>query len=318
MKIVVLDGYALNPGDLSWEPIENLGDCTVYERTPDALITKRAKRADILLVNKTPLSSETLKQLPSLKYIGVLATGFNGVDTLDAKSKGIPVSNIPAYGTDSVAQMVFAHILNLTQRVGSHSEAVKSSRWAHCKDFCFWDFPLIELKGLTLGIIGTGRIGRATASLGIAFGMKVIAYDPVPTGTGLTGLEMKSLDEVWTESDFISLHCPLTPETENLINKDTLGKMKDSAFMINTSRGPLIDEIALADALNKGRLAGAGLDVLSAEPPPTDHPLFNAKNCFITPHISWASKSARSRLMDIAVQNIIAFQDGSPVNVVNN
>lgn len=318
MKIVILDSYTLNPGDLSWEPLELLGNCSIYDRTPAELTLKRAKDAEIILTNKTILSEETIDQLPHLKYIGVLATGYNVVDTSFAKSKGILVANIPSYGTDSVAQMVFAHILNLTQRVEYHSGTVKNGKWTENNDFCYWDFPLIELKNLTLGIIGAGRIGQATASLGFAFGMKVIAYDVIPPKSLLPGLEMKEMNTVLSESDVISLHCPLTPDTEKLINTDKISIMKKTAFIINTSRGPLIDEAALAEALNNNKLAGAGLDVLSVEPPSKDNPLYTANNCFITPHIAWATKSARSRLMDIAIKNVIAFQKGHPINIVNN
>jgi glycerate dehydrogenase len=317
MNIVVLDGYTLNPGDLSWKHLEMLGNCTIYDRTPPELIVERAKDAEVLLTNKTILSAEIIGQLTGLKYIGVLATGYNVVDISVAKSKGIPVTNIPTYGTESVAQMVFAHILNLTQKVEYHANTVKEGKWAKSIDFCYWDFPLIELKDLTLGIIGAGRIGQATAALGLAFGMKVLAYDVFHPKNLLDGIVMKDLDTVLSESDVISLHCPLTSDMEKLINSERIGIMKNTAFLINTSRGPLIDETVLADALNNNKLAGAGLDVLSIEPPSNDNPLYNAKNCFITPHIAWATKSARSRLMDVAVNNVIAFQEGNLSNVVH-
>ena len=317
MKIVVLDGETLNPGDLSWEGLEALGDCVVYDRTPDDRILERAKGADVLYTNKTPLDGEMIDRLPKLKFIGVLATGYNVVDIDAAKARGIPVSNIPTYGTDSVAQMVFAHILNLTQRVAHHARTVSQGRWSSCPDFCYWDFPLIELHGLSLGIIGYGRIGQATARLGRAFGMNILAFD-VLANSGKSGeVKFVSLDDLFTQSDFVSLHCPLTVDNHHLIGAERLAQMKSSAYLINTSRGQLVDEESLYQALKKGEIAGAALDVLEKEPPDPDCPLYGLDNCFITPHISWATRSARSRLMRTGVENLKAFLEGKPSNQVN-
>ncbi len=315
MRIVVLDGYTLNPGDLSWKGLEALGNCTVHERTPADKIIERAADAEILMTNKTVLSRETIGQLPKLKYIGVLATGFNVVDIDAARERGIPVANIPTYGTRSVAQMTFALLLELTQNVAHHARTVREGRWSASEDFCYWDTPLVELADLTIGLIGLGRIGHATAEAARGFGMKVIAYDPFAKTGG--DVELADLETVLRTSDVISLHCPLTKDNTGLINAERLALMKPSAFIINTSRGPLIDEPALAEALNSGTIAGAALDVLTVEPPAKDNPLFTAKNCIVTPHISWATRAARSRLMDIAVANVQAFQNGKPENVVN-
>ena len=317
MKIIVLDGHTLNPGDLSWKDLEALGDCTIYDRSTLEQVIPRAIVAEIILTNKTVLSAEIISSLTKLQYIGVLATGYNVVDVEAAGEQGIPVSNVPTYGTLSVAQMTFAHLLNLTQNVGHHARTVSKGRWSECPDFCYWDIPLIELQGLTMGIIGLGRIGRATARLANAFGMKVIAYDIVSPSRIPEGCEMVKLDDIFRKSDVISLHCPLTPETENLINTQRLALMKSTAFLINTSRGPLVDEQALADALNNEKLAGAGLDVLSVEPATEQNPLITAKNCFITPHIAWATRAARERLLQVAVDNVAAFLAGKPQNVVN-
>ncbi len=317
MKIVVLDGYALNPGDLSWEALESLGDCTVYDRTAPDQTVQRAAGAEILLTNKTVLSADMLEQLPDCRYIGVLATGFNIVDTAAASEKNIIVANVPTYSTQSVAQMVLAHVLNLTQHVGDHSRTARDGKWTASPDFCYWDYPLIELAGKTMGIIGLGRIGRATAKLAAAFGMNVIAYTRNPDACEAAGVNPATLDELLTDSDVVTLHCPLTAETENMMNADRLAKMKPSAFLINTSRGPLIDQQALAEALNERRLAGAGLDVMSAEPPSAENPLLSAKNCCITPHIAWATKEARQRLMATTIENVKAYQNGAPQNVVN-
>lgn len=318
MKIVVLDGYTLNPGDLSWEGLKSLGPTVIYDRTPGTLIYERAKEADILLTNKTPLSRDIIASLPVLKYIGVLATGFNVVDIKAAKEKNIPVTNIPTYGTRSVAQMVFAHILVFCNHVQSHNDAVRAGAWAESVDFCFWNFPLIELADKTIGIIGFGRIGQAVADIAQAFGMHCLAYEPFQSNqSARKDFKWVSLDELLQQSDFVSLHCPLTDETKGMINKETIGKMKKSAYLINTSRGPLVVDEDLADALNNQTIAGAGIDVLSIEPPNRENPLLTAKNCLITPHISWATKEARSRLMDIAAENVKAFMDGKPVNVVN-
>lgn len=317
MKIVVLDGYTLNPGDLSWKALEALGDCSVYDRLAPEEVIPRAIDAEVILTNKTVLSAETIGSLAKLQYIGVLATGYNIVDVEAAGKCGIPVSNVPTYGTESVAQMVFAHLLNLTQNVAYHAQTVKEGRWNKCPDFCYWDTPLIELQGLTMGIIGFGRIGRATARLAHAFGMKVIAYDVASPSKIPEGYEMVKLYDIFRKADVISLHCPLTTETENLINAERLALMKPTAFLINTSRGPLVDEQALTDALNNERLAGVGLDVLSVEPATEHNPLTTAKNCFITPHIAWATKAARKRLLQVAVDNVVAYLAGKPKNVVS-
>lgn len=317
MNIVVLDGYTLNPGDLTWKDLESLGKCKVYDRSAPEEVVSRAKDAEIVLTNKTVLSSDTIKKLPKLKYIGVLATGYNIVDIEAARDLNIPVTNIPAYGTQSVVQMVFAHILNLTQHVDHHAQTVKSGRWTSSPDFCYWDMPLIELAGLSMGIIGFGRIGQATAKLAIALGMNVIFYDIAKPSNIPEGCRPAELNDIFRSSDIISLHCPLTPQTSKIINKEHLEMMKKNAFLINTSRGPLIDEHALANALNNGMIAGAGLDVLSEEPPRADTSLFNAKNCYITPHIAWATISARKRLLNIAVDNVAAFISGRPQNMVN-
>lgn len=316
MKIVVLDGYAMNPGDLSWDQLEALGDCTVHDRTSPERTIERAEGAAILLTNKTVLSGEVLDQLPDCRYIGVLATGYNVVDINAATKKGIVVTNVPAYSTPSVAQMVFAHVLNLTQHVAHHGETVKDGRWVSSPDFCYWDYPLVELDGKTMGIIGLGRIGKATAEVARTFGMNVIGYDKYadPSAGGLcTPVE---LDEVFRRSDVVSLHCPLTDETERLVNAQRLSLMKPTAFLINISRGPVVDEQALADALNSGVIAGAGVDVLGLEPPREDNPLLAAKNCCMTPHIAWATREARARLMKIATDNVKAFLAGDPQNVV--
>lgn len=317
MKIVVLDGYTLNPGDLSWGRLEALGECIVYDRTAPKDIVKRAGEAEIVLTNKTVLSADDIRRLTRLRYIGVLATGYNVVDVEAAGQRGIPLTNVPSYGTRSVAQMVFAHLLNLTQHVAHHAATVRDGRWAACPDFCYWDMPLLELAGLTLGIVGFGRIGRAVAELARAFGMKVIVHDVIVPAEMPEGCRMAELEDVFREADVLSLHCPLTPRTEKLVNAERLASMKPTAFLINTSRGPLIDEPALAEALNAGRLAGAGLDVLSTEPPMGDNPLLTAKNCYITPHIAWATRSARQRLLSIAIDNVAAFIAGRPQNVVN-
>nr|NIP28344.1 D-2-hydroxyacid dehydrogenase [Phycisphaerae bacterium]NIP55766.1 D-2-hydroxyacid dehydrogenase [Phycisphaerae bacterium]NIS54414.1 D-2-hydroxyacid dehydrogenase [Phycisphaerae bacterium]NIU12045.1 D-2-hydroxyacid dehydrogenase [Phycisphaerae bacterium]NIU59900.1 D-2-hydroxyacid dehydrogenase [Phycisphaerae bacterium] len=296
MNIVVLDGYTLNPGDLTWKDLEALGQCTVYDRTGPEEVVPRAKDVEIVLTNKTLLFSDVIKQLPKLKYIGVLATGYNVVDIELTRNLGIPVTNVPAYSTRSVAQLVFAHLLNLAHHVGAHSETVKNGKWASNIDFCYWDTPLIELVGLTMGIIGFGRIGRATAKLALAFGMKVIAYDVVKPTSMSEGCQFVDLEDIFRSSDVVSLHCPLTSKTQNIINRERLELMKKTAFLINAGRGPLVDEQALAQALNNEEIAGAGLDVLSSEPPAKDNPLLKAKNCFITPHIAWATRSARQRL----------------------
>jgi glycerate dehydrogenase len=315
MKIVVLDGFTLNPGDLSWADLKALGSCEIYDRTPEQEVLQRSADASILLTNKVKLTREHIQRLPELKYIGVLATGTNVVDLDAARERNIPVTNIPGYGTKSVAQTTIALLLELCHRVGHHSETVHQGRWTRNPDWCYWDFPLLELDGMTMGIVGFGNIGRAVAELASAFGMRVLVC--TPTRKPITVVSFTDLETLFRQSDVVSLHCPLTPDTQNLINAQHLAWMKSTAFLLNTSRGGLVDEHALADALNSERIAGAGLDVLSVEPPPHDHPLLTAKNCIITPHLAWATRAARSRLMSMAVKNIRAFLSGKPQNVVN-
>lgn len=316
MKIVVLDGYGLNPGDLSWEGMQALGEFTVYDRTaPDELLD-RAADAEVLLTNKTVITAEDMASLPSLKYIGVLATGYNIVDIQAAKERGIIVTNIPAYSTNSVAQMVFAHILNITQRVGHYAYANRHGRWANNPDFCYWDTNLIELDGKKMGIIGLGNTGKATAHIAAAFGMQVCASTSKPQSQLPEGIRKMELEDIFRECDIVSLHCPLTPETKDMVNAARLATMKPTAILINTGRGPLVNEQDLADALNKGVIAAAGIDVLSSEPPQYTNPLLTAKNCFITPHIAWATKEARERLMNIAVENLKGYINGEIVNNV--
>lgn len=317
MKIVVLDGYAANPGDLSWNELTVLGECTIYDRTTPDEVLSRAEGAEILLTNKTILTAEHMEVLPSLKYIGVLATGYNVVDIDAAKQKGIIVTNIPAYSTDSVAQLVFSHILNIAQQVKYHSDEVHKGRWATNPDFCFWDTPLIELRGKKLGIVGLGSIGQKTARIAIGFGMSVYAYTSKNSFQLPPEIHKLDLDELFRECDIISLHCPLTPETRHMVNAERLKSMKPTSILINTGRGPLVNEQDLADALNNGVIMAAGLDVLSQEPPTADNPLLAARNCYITPHIAWASAEARGRLLQIMTENIKAYQSGKPINVVN-
>ncbi len=316
-RIVVLDGYTLNPGDLSWESLQALGECNVFERTPPAQVILRAAGAEIVLTNKTPIDRSMFDALPELQYVGVLATGFNIVDTVAARERRIPVTNVPAYGSQSVAQMTFAHILELTQRVGQHAVSVREGGWTRCPDFCYWEAPLVELEGATIGIVGYGRIGQAVAKLARAFGMAVIATRSSGEAGPGEGVEFVPLDTLLERSDVVSLHCPLTQDTHHLINEARLRRMKATAILVNTSRGPLIDEAALAVALNAGRLSGAGLDVLEFEPPRTESPLFSAKNCHVTPHIAWATHAARQRLMRVAVQNVENFVNGKATNIVN-
>lgn len=317
MNIVVLDGYTLNPGDLTWDGLRALGECTIYDRTPIAETVARAQDADIILLNKSPLTAAMFEQLPNLRLVSVLATGYNIVDTKAARAHNIAVANIPTYGTGSVAQMTFAHLLNLTQHVAEHSQAVRAGRWTNNPDWCFWDFPLIEIAGKTMGLIGFGRIGQSVGQVAKAFGMKVIAYDVMFKESPDPDVPLVDLDTLFCQSDVVSLHCPLTPETTGLVNAAHLAQMKSSAFLINTSRGPIIVPQDLADALNTGRIAGAGLDVLTAEPPPADNPLLTARNCYVTPHISWATSAARERLMQMTINNIKAFLAGTPHNIVN-
>lgn len=316
MRIVVLDGHTLNPGDLTWDALKALGPCEVHDRTGPTQVVDRASGAQIVLTNKTVVARATIAQLPRLKYIGILATGYNVVDIDAARQRGICVTNVPSYGTPSVAQMVFAHLLHFTQHVGEHSQSVVNGDWSRSPDFCYWNYPLVELAGLTMGILGLGRIGRQTAKLALAFGMRVIYFDVTPQPAVPVEVVAVDLDTLFRESDVVSLHCPLTQDNEGLVNQQRLEMMKPTAFLINTSRGPLIDEPSLADALNRGRIAGAGLDVLCEEPPRLDNPLLRAKNCTITPHIAWATRAARQRLMDIAVSNVQAFIQGNPQNVV--
>ena len=316
MKIVVLDGYGLNPGDLSWESMQALGELEVFDRTLPAELHQRASDAEALITNKTIICAEDMKALPQLKYIGVLATGYNVVDIDAAKALGIVVTNIPAYSTRSVAQMVFAHLLNITQRVGHYADENNKGRWTNNADFCYWDTPLVELDGKKIGIIGYGNIGQAVAAIATALGMKVYVYSSKPQFLLPQGVQRMSIDEIFQECDVVSLHCPLTDDTNGMVNSTRLNSMKSSAILINTGRGPLVNEQDLADALNNGVIAAAGLDVLSTEPPRKDNPLLTAKNCFITPHIAWATKEARIRLMDIAVNNLKSYIGGSIINNV--
>ncbi len=315
MKIVVLDGYTLNPGDLSWDGITQLGKCTVYDRTPAELVVERAAGAEIAITNKVVFNENVISQLPQLKYIGVLATGYNVVDVVAAKKAGVVVTNIPSYSTASVAQMVFSHILNFVQNIGVHAQSVQNGDWAASKDFAYWKTPQTELAGKTLGIIGFGQIGQSVAKIALSFGMKVIFTNRSKKETQLEAKQVE-LDFLLAESDFISINCPLTPENTGFINKSAIEKMKPSVFLVNTGRGPLINEPDLAVALNTGRIAGAGLDVLSAEPALPGNPLPKARNCYITPHIAWATFEARERLMNIASENVKAFLNGRPMNVV--
>lgn len=320
MRIVVLDGHALNPGDLSWDELQTLGECTVYERTPATQIVERASEADIVLTNKAVLNAATLQALPKLRYIGVLATGYNVVDVSSARSRSIVVTNIPAYGTRSVAQHVFALLLELTQHVGHHAKTVQEGRWSTSPDWCYWDFPLVSLEGLTIGIVGFGRIGQTVAGLADAFGMKILADDYRGRRSSTASpkyVQFADLDTVFTESDVVSLHCPLTPDNQGMVCARRLDLMKPTAFLINTSRGLLVNEDDLAAALNSGRIAGAGLDVLAIEPPNANNPLLKARNCVITPHIAWATRTARARLMQVAVENVRAFLANQAINVVS-
>ena len=316
MKIIVLDGYGLNPGDLNWEGFESLGELTVYDRTLPSELMERAAGAEVLVTNKTLITAENMAALPELKYIGILATGYNVVDIDAAKARGIVVTNIPAYSTASVAQMVFAHILNITQRVGYYADENKQGRWTKNADFCYWDTQLVELQGKKMGIVGLGNIGQATARIAQAFGMEVCVYSSKPQFVLPSGIKKMDLDELFAECDVISLHCPLTPDTKEMVNADRLSKMKSNAILINTGRGPLINEQDLANALNEGRIAAAGLDVLSVEPSVEGNPLLTARNCFITPHIAWATLEARTRLMEIAVQNLKSYLNGQIINNV--
>ena len=320
MKIVVLDGYTENPGDLSWESLEKLGELTVYDRTAyeeSPLIAERIGDAEIIVINKTPISRSTMDACPNLKAIAVLATGYNVIDVDAAKEKGIVVMNVPTYGTQIVGQYAVGLLLEICSHYGHHNDEVKAGRWEMNVDWCFWDYPMIELHGKTAGIIGLGRIGKSTAKILNAMGMKVLAYDEYESDEGRALAEYVNLDELYAKSDVIFLHCPLFPSTEGMINKESIAKMKDGVILINNSRGPLIVEQDLADALNSGKVYAAGLDVVSTEPIRGDNPLLTAKNTVITPHISWAAQAARQRIMDITADNIKSFIDGNPANVVN-
>lgn len=320
MKIVVLDGYTENPGDLSWGRLEELGEFIVYDRsslTDEDEAIARIGEAEIVITNKTPITKRVLDSCPSIRYIGVLATGYNVVDYVYAAKKGIPVTNVPGYGTDTVAQFTFALLLEICHHVAHHSEAVHAGRWEQSPDFCFCDYPQIELAGKTMGIIGFGRIGQKVGTIAKAFGMKVLAHSPHEYASGKAIGTYVNLDTLLAESDVISLHCPLFPETEGIINQATIAKMKDGVILLNNGRGPLVVEQDLADALNSGKIRAAAVDVVSAEPIKGDNPLLTAKNCFITPHIAWATKEARQRIMDCAVNNVKAFLSGAPENVVN-
>ena len=320
MKIVILDGYTENPGDLSWSEIEKLGELTVYDRTSltnTQEVIDRIGDAEIVLTNKTPITAEVLKACPSVKFIGVLATGYNVIDYQYAKELNIPVSNVPTYGTAAVSQFAIGLLLEICYHIGYHDQTVHQGRWENCRDWCYWDYPLIELDGKTMGIIGFGRIGQSTGKIAKALGMNVLAYDNHPSEMGQSIAEYVELDTLLAQSDVIALHCPLFPETEGIINKDTISKMKDGVILLNNSRGQLVVEQDLTDALVSGKVLAAGLDVVSTEPIKGDNPLLKASNCFITPHISWAPKESRQRIMDCTVQNIQAFLEGNPIHVVN-
>lgn len=317
MKIVMLDAHTANPGDVSWAEFEAIAPCEIHPRTPVAETVARCADAQVVITNKAPMTREIIAALPDLKYIGVIATGFNVVDTVAAKERGIVVTNVPGYGTPAVAQHVFALILELANHVGHAAASVRDGGWVRCPDFCYWDHPIIELQGRTLGIIGYGGIGSAVARIGAAFGMKILASKRSWKDNPPAGIEAAGVEDILKRADVISFHCPLTDDTKHLINARSIELMKKDALLINTGRGPLIDEAALAQALNAGRIAGAGLDVLSAEPAKADNPLLSAKNCLITPHVAWASREARTRLISTCAANVRAFLDGKPVNVVN-
>jgi glycerate dehydrogenase len=316
MNIVYLDGYTLNPGDLDWAPLRQLGTFTFYDRTPAELVVERAAEADIILTNKVFISADIMAQLPQLKYVGITATGYNNVDLNAARSHGITVTNVKGYGTTSVAQHTFSLLLALTTRPELHSQSVRQGDWVRADDWCYWKTPLVELSGKTMGLIGLGDIGSQVAAIALAFGMRVIAHRKSSASAG-EGIELVDLKTLFQESDVVSLHCPLTPETEGIINKESIAMMKPTAYLINTGRGPLINEKALAESLNEGKLAGAGVDVLSTEPPKADNPLLTATNCIITPHIAWALIESRLRLLNLVADNISAYTGGNPINVVS-
>ena len=316
MKIVILDGYSANPGDLSWKPLEEIGELTVYDRTKPEETIARAKDAEIVLTNKVLIKRSEIEQLPKLKYIGVLATGYNVVDVETAREHGIIVTNVPAYSTESVAQMVFAHLLTVTNRTEHYAIQNRKGKWTASPDFCYWDTPLTELAGKTFGIMGLGNIGQRVAAIANAFGMKVVAYTSKAADKLQSYISKKTMEELLAESDVLSLHCPLTPDTRHLINRQTLGLMKPSAILINTGRGPLVNDQDIADALKANRLRAFCADVLIEEPPKAENPLLSCENTFITPHIAWASNEARTRLIDVAISNVRAFIEGTPQNVV--
>ncbi len=318
MKIVILDSFTANPGDQSWSAFEALGQCDIFDRTPPEQVAERAMNAEAVITNKALLPREVIFALPKLRYIGVIATGCNVVDAAAAAEKGIAVTNVPGYSTPSVAQAVIAMLMELTNHTSHHAEAVRQGRWAVCPDFCFWDHPIVELQGRTLGLVGFGDIGSAVAKIALAFGMKVLAARRTWAISPPEGVKAASVEDLFRHSDVISLHCPLNDETRAVVSERNLSLMKPSAFLINTARGPLVDEAALAKALNEGRIAGAALDVLSIEPPMADNPLLSAKNCLVTPHLAWASRESRARLIAAAAENLRAFLDGKPVNVVNS
>lgn len=320
MKIVILDGYTENPGDLSWEKLGELGDLTVYDRTPvddQVEIIRRIGDAEVVFSNKTPITKDIIDACPNMKFISLLATGYNVIDYEYAGKKGIPVTNVPAYGTAAVGQFTIALLLEICHHIAHHSQTVHDGKWTNSTDFCYWDHPLIELDGKTLGVIGFGRIGRQTAKIAKALGMNILATGSKPCPEGEALATYVDLDTLLKNADVISLHCPLFPETQGIINKETIAKMKDGVILLNTSRGPLLVEEDVAAALNTGKIAAAGMDVVSKEPITADNPLLSAKNCFITPHIAWAPKESRQRIMDCAVENVKAYLAGTPINVVN-
>lgn len=317
MKIVILDGYTANPGDYSWKALNSFGEVEIYDRTSRDEVIARAKDADMVLTNKVVLKGETLAQLPQLKYIGILATGYNIIDVDETRARGIVVANVPAYSTDSVAQMTFAHVLNITNRIEHYADQNRKGQWSEAADFCYWDTPLSELAGKTFGIVGLGNIGQKVARIALNFGMRVIAFTSKRAEELPEGVEKANLEELLIQSDVLSLHCPLTENTREMINRQSLAKMKRGAILVNTSRGPLVNETDVAEALAEGRLAGYGSDVMSSEPPKADNPLLKQPNAFITPHIAWATAEARGRLMATAIENAKAFIAGKPQNVVN-
>lgn len=317
INAVILDGYTENPGDLNWDYLESVFNLTVYERTPQELVVERARDAEVVIVNKVAITEDILKDLPKLKFVATLATGFNQLDTVALRKRGIPVSNIPAYSTNAVAQTVFSFLLEFTNRIGHYTESVKKGEWSECKDFCYWNTPLNELSGKTLGIIGFGKIGRRVSEIALSFDMNVLVYTPSGKKEADERVKFVSLDEVQKNADYISLHCPLTESTNQLVNAEFIENMKDGAALINTARGAVIDEAAVSKALECGKLSYFGADVLSCEPPKKDNPLLSAKNTFLTPHIAWAAYETRLRLLEILNSNVKAFLEGNPINVVN-